>query len=308
MSHTLTNTQAIAFAESKINLVAKKRKQIAMLFLLPLTSVMLLLVIWPLVFNIYLSFRNHNLFNVTSHGWAGIDNFIFLFKSDVFWESLQKLIIYVFFVVGIEFILGFAIAFLLDREMKGISLLRGIVVLPLIMAPVVVGFFWRFLFEPSSGLLNFLLSIFGFSPRHWIDSADSAMVAIMLVDIWQWTPFMILVLLAGIQAVPKEVLEAAMLDGLSFVKRLRYVVIPILKPIILIVILIRIVDSIKVFDTILVLTRGGPGTSTYLMSVYNYDLLFQKMEAGDASALALITVILINIFAMALIKILRVNK
>jgi multiple sugar transport system permease protein len=124
----------------------------------------------------------------------------------------------------------------------------------------------------------------------------------MIVDIWQWTPFMAIVLLAGIQSIQKEVVEASMLDGLGFFRHMWHVLLPIIKPVILIVVLIRIIDAIKVFDTILVLTRGGPGTATYLMSVYNYDLLFQKMEAGEASALALLTIILINIFAIALIK------
>jgi multiple sugar transport system permease protein len=131
-------------------------------------------------------------------------------------------------------------------------------------------------------------------------------MAIMIVDIWQWTPFVAIVLLAGIQSVPREVVEASMLDGLGYFRHMWNVLIPILKPVILIVVLIRIIDAIKVFDTILVLTRGGPGTATYLMSVYNYDLLFQKMEAGEASALALLTIILINIFAISLIKSLRV--
>lgn len=289
-----------------VSKVAQARKRFALYFLAPLSLVMLSLVIWPISYTIYLSIRNHNVFNVATRGWAGVDNYSFLFTSSVFWLSLKKLVFYVVVVVGIEFLLGFVIALLLDRKMRGVNVLRGLIVLPLIMAPVVVGFFWRFLFEPTSGLINYLLSLLHLPALHWIGSPDTALMAIMIVDIWQWTPFVAIVLLAGIQSVPREVVEASMLDGLGYFRHMWNVLIPILKPVILIVVLIRIIDAIKVFDTILVLTRGGPGTATYLMSVYNYDLLFQKMEAGEASALALLTIILINIFAITLIKSLRV--
>ena len=292
-----------------VSKVAKERSRLALYFLLPMLVVVVLLAIWPLLYNIYLSFRNHNLFNVAARGWAGVSNYKFLlFNDPIFWESLKKLMIYVVAVVGVEFIMGFAIALLLDRKMKGINFFRAIFIFPLIIAPVVVGFFWRFLFEPTSGLINYLFGLVGLTGLHWIDSAGTALIAIMIVDIWQWTPFMSIVLLAGIQSIPREVVEASMLDGLGFLNYMWRVLLPILKPVILIVVLIRIIDAIKVFDTILVLTRGGPGTATYLTSVYNYDLLFQKMEAGEASTLALITIILINILAIALIKSLKSNQ
>jgi multiple sugar transport system permease protein len=285
-----------------VSIVARTRTRIAFYFLLPLSGVMLLLVIWPLFYTIYLSFRYHNLYNLATRGWAGFDNFVNLFTSSLFWQSVQKQIFYVIVVVGIEFFLGFIIALLLDRKMRGINLLRGLIVLPLIMAPVVVGFFWRFLFEPTSGLINYLFSLFGLPALHWIGSANTALMAVMIVDIWQWTPFMAVVLLAGIQSVQKEVVEASMLDGLGFFKHMRHVLLPIIKPVILIVVLIRCIDAIKVFDSILVLTRGGPGTATFLMNVFNYDLLFMHLEAGEAAACGLMTIILINIVAISLIK------
>ena len=283
--------------------VARTRKRLAFYFLLPLCGIMIWLVIWPLFYTIYLSFRFHNLYNLTTRGWAGFHNYVALFTNQLFWHSVKLQIIYVIVVVGVEFIFGFIIALLLDRKMKGINFLRGLIVLPLIMAPVVVGFFWRFLFEPTSGLVNYLFSIVGLSGLHWIDTAETALIAIMIVDIWQWTPFMAIVLLAGMQSVQREVNEASMLDGLGFFKHMRYVLIPIIKPVILIVVLIRCIDAIKVFDSILVLTRGGPGTSTFLMNVFNYDLLFMHLEAGEAATCGLMTIVLINIVAISLIKI-----
>jgi multiple sugar transport system permease protein len=285
-----------------ISLVARTRKRIAFYFLLPLAGVMLCLVIWPLFYTIYLSFRYHNLYNLATRGWAGFHNYAALFSNSLFWHSVKKQIIYVIVVVGVEFIFGFFIALLLDRKMKGINFLRGLIVVPLIMAPVVVGFFWRFLFEPTSGLINYLFSLIGLKGLHWIDTAETALIAVMIVDIWQWTPFMAIVLLAGIQSVQREVTEASMLDGLGFFKHMRYVLLPIIKPVILIVVLIRCIDAIKVFDSILVLTRGGPGTSTFLMNVFNYDLLFMHLEAGEAATCGLMTIILINIVAISLIK------
>jgi multiple sugar transport system permease protein len=194
-------------------------------------------------------------------------------------------------------------ALLLDRAMRGISLLRTLIIIPILISPVVVGLTWRYIYEPW-GVLNYVLGKFGVAPVGWVSDPRTALISIMVVDIWQWTPFVVLVLLAGLQSIPREVVEAAALDGLKFRKYFTRILWPLLRPVALIVLLIRMMDALKVFDTVYMLTRGGPGTATYVASMYNYVLFFGNYQVGYAAAMSYIILIIVNVFAISLIYVL----
>ena len=159
------------------------------------------------------------------------------------------------------------------------------------------------MYEPW-GVINYVLGKIGIAPVEWVSSPNTALMSIMVVDIWQWTPFVVLVLLAGLQSIPREVVEAAALDGLKFRQYFPRILWPLLRPVALIVLLIRMMDALKVFDTVYMLTRGGPGTSTYVASMYNYVLFFGNYQVGYAAAMSYIILIIVNVFAIALIWVL----
>jgi multiple sugar transport system permease protein len=187
--------------------------------------------------------------------------------------------------------------------MRGISLLRTLIIIPILISPVVVGLTWRYMYEPW-GVVNYVLGKFGVAPVQWVSQPGTALISVMIVDIWQWTPFVVLVLLAGLQSIPREVVEAASLDGLHFRQYFVRILWPLIRPVALIVLLIRMMDALKVFDTVYMLTRGGPGTSTYVASMYNYVLFFGNYQVGYAAAMSYIILIIVNVFALALIFVL----
>ena len=173
--------------------------------------------------------------------------------------------------------------------------MRSLMILPMVVTPVVTGLTWRIMYNPTFGLINYFLGMFGFEPRAWVDKASTALPALIIADVWQWTPFMFLMIYAGMQSLPDEPFEAARVDGATGWQSFRFLTLPMLSQVILVAILLRTIESIKTFDIIFALTRGGPGTATQTLNIYTFALAFEWLKPGYAAAIAVIILVLVTI-------------
>lgn len=217
---------------------------------------------------------------VTTWEWAGLDNFGRIFTDKLVGEATKMTVIFVVAAVGVEMILGLLLAFLFNRELPARGLLRTIMILPIFATPVAAGYLFFTIFYEEGGPL-------GWTGIPWLSNPDWALVSVIIVDIWQWTPFCFLVMLAGLQSIPEDMLEAARLDTNSTLKLWREVVLPMLAPVIVIVLLLRLAEAIKVFDVVASLTVGGPGNATQSVSYLAFRTGLRFFDVGYASALAL---------------------
>ena len=264
-------------------------------FLLPCLIILFGSAIFPLFYAGWVSFRYEPLFDPSVAHFIGWENYEELFDDVRFWESMRLTVLWTIVVVSIQMVLGFLVAALLDRKMRGIGMLRTLLIIPVFISPVAMGLTWRFIFEPVHGVANWILhSALGLEKASWLSSTETALSTIMIVDCWQWTPFVALILLAGMQSIPVEVTEAARLDRVRGVTYYVRIVIPIIRPVILVVLLLRLVDSIRIFDVAYIMTKGGPGTSTLLMSVNAY-FTFETHLIGKMAAYGFFILILVNI-------------
>ncbi len=282
--------------------VARQQRRTAYLLLAPCVIILLALAIFPLIFAGTLSFKVDSLYNPDIARFVGWRNYNDLFDDRRFWNSIELTVIWSVTVVSIQMVLGFFLAVLLDRRMKGAGLLRTLIIIPVFISPIAMGLTWRFIFEPVSGLANWILNTgFGLEKWTWLSHKDTALATLMFVDCWQWTPFIALILLAGMQSISPEITEAARLDRVRGVTYYWRIVIPLIRPVIMVVILIRLVDSIRIFDLNFIMTKGGPGSSTLLASVYDYTI-FEQGHLGLMAAYGFLILILINIVVLAFLN------
>ena len=221
--------------------------------------------------------------------FIGLQNFRFLFSSGHFLSSVRVTLTFVSAVVLIEMALGLAIALLMeDEKLKGLRLFRTMFVLPIMIAPVVVGLIWRFMYNPSYGILNYFLERLGFESVMWLSNPSLALPSIIIADVWQWTPFVFLVLLAGLQSVPKDLTEAGIVDGCNYLQNLFYIRLPMITSVVLVAAILRLIDAFRALVVIFIMTYGGPGVSTEVLSLHLYKTAFTAQRLGRASAVAVI--------------------
>lgn len=254
-----------------------------------------------------LSFHDWNIIRAEQWKWIGIGNYTtILFQDPYFRTAFKVTLLYLAGTVPLQFALGLFVALILHQiTQKVIGVLRTTLIIPTIMTPVVVGIIWRLMYNPDLGMLNYFLTLFGFSPVNWTGMPATALPSVMMADIWEWTPFMALIMLAGLQALPREPFEAALVDGASSWQTLRYITLPLLSPAMLVALLIRLMDSFKTFDLIFVLTQGGPGMSTEILNYYTYRYGFKFFHLGYASALSWLLVVVVTIISIVLIRTIR---
>ena len=275
--------------------VARQTRRNAYALLTPCLVVLLGLAIFPMIFSGTLSFRVDPLYNPNVARFIGWRNYDDLFEDFRFWQSIRLTVLWAIVVVSIQMVLGFLLAVLLDRKMRGAGLLRSLIIIPVFISPVAMGLTWRFIFEPVSGLANWILNTgLGLEKHSWLSHKDTALSTLMIVDCWQWTPFVALILLAGIQSISPEVSEAARLDRIRGVPYYTRIVIPLIRPVVMVVILLRLVDSIRIFDLNFIMTKGGPGSATLMASTYDYTI-FEQGHLGLMAAYGFLILILINI-------------
>lgn len=268
------------------------------------------LCIVPLSISIWSSLLNYSLITGPD-GLANPTNYQVFLTTVYFWNPTM-LVTAVFTVsaVTIEFALGFLLAVLTSREMRGVNFFKSVFIVPIFMMPLAVGILWRYLYQPSYGIINALLSILGWTgelPR-WNAASSTALLSILIADVWQWTGFMFIILLAGFNTVPKESMESARIDGASEWRILRRIVIPYIMPIISIALFLRLIDAYREFDKVFILTGGGPGNITETLSYHVYLQMFRFFDVGVASAISIFALVLIYQVALRLIAILKMER
>ena len=240
----------------------------ALVFLAPAVAVMLVITVYPFVYTLILSFHDWNLAAFRDQRFVGLDNYLRFFADPDVRHALRVTAVYLIACVGIELVLGMAIAFLFDAGFRGEPIIRSLLILPMVMSSVVVGLIWRWIFNAELGVLNHFVISLGLPPQTWLTDPNLALASVVLADVWQWTPLVFLVCLAGLKAVPTETLESARLDGASWWQTQWYVCLPAIKPIILTVLLLRTIDCLRFVDKIFVMTYGGPAGATSVLGFH----------------------------------------
>lgn len=269
-------------------------------------AVLLALSIYPLVYSITISLQQETAGVVT---W-GLGNFARLISDNFFLTALGHTFVYAVAALTCEFLLGLGLALLLNKQIRGRGVFRASLLIPMMLPTVVVGVVWRLMLNPNFGAINGTLKQFGLNTENltWTASPKLAMLSVIAVDVWQWTPFVFLVLLAGLQAIPQEPYEAALIDGSSRWQTFWHVTLPLLKPSILIVLLLRTMDLLRVFDQIFILTEGGPGFATETISLYIYRTAFRFFDFGYAAAMSFVLLALTNVISAVYIKFLQAKE
>lgn len=264
-----------------------EEKKVGYLMLLPSLVVMASVAFFPILFVLWLSlYRKLLIFNISR--FVGLENYMFLARDDRFWRSLANTLYFTSVSVGMEFFLGLSIALLINREFRGRGWTRAIILVPWVVPTVVSAKMWEWMYNAEFGLFNYLLRYFGFfDPSvNWLGDKFWAIHAAILMDVWKTTPFVALLLTAGLQMIPQHLYQAARVDGASGWYILRRITLPLLKPVILVVLLFRSLDAFRVFDAVYVLTGGGPAGTTETLSIYAYKVLFQTLQFGYGSTIA----------------------
>ncbi|MGN7384334.1 carbohydrate ABC transporter permease [Paenibacillus sp. SAFN-117] len=266
-------------------------------WLMPSVVVLVFFSVLVLGYSIYLSLHNISMIKQT-FSFVGLSNFSDLFQDKRAWTSVGKTLQFSLIATFIELALGLAIALYFNRQFPGRKLVRALMLIPMIMTPVVSGLIWRIFYDPNAGIINYYLGLIGLGSKHdWLGSVDLAMFSVIIADVWQWTPFVFLILASALDAMPSEPLEAAKVDGASPVQTFMHITLPLLKPALLIALLLRLMDSIKTFDIIYVMTRGGPSLATETANMYAYIQGFNNFNLSYATVINLsITVLLTFVF------------
>ncbi len=277
---------------------ATRRRFEGWLLVLPALLLILALGIYPLISSLLLSFQRWDL-QSQEHPFVGLQNYRDALLDARVWNALENTGIIVVLAVGIEFLLGLGLALLLSDDFRGKRFAMPLLMLPVMVVPVVVGLTWRMLWDNQYGAINQVLGwIAGRDVTIvWLAHRDTALFAMIVTDVWQWTPFMFLVLLAALSAVNPELYEAAALDGAGWWQALRDVSLPGIARVVAVAILFRALDAFKIFDLVYMFTQGGPGTSTESISWYIYQLGFKFFRLGYASAVSYVILILLSIVA-----------
>ena len=268
------------------------------MFMAPAAIIMAIALMYPLGYMVWGSFRDWNPSQTIGEAeFVGLKNYIFLWNDPNFHESLIVTLKFAFFVVTIEMVIGVGLALLLDREIRGISVLRTKFILPMMIAPV-VGLMWRYMYHPTVGTFNRFLDSIGLPRVDWL--GDHALTSVIIADIWQWTPFIFILSLAALQSLPRSALEAARIDGATAWQQIIHIKLPLMMPVLIVTALLRLIDAFKVLEVILVMTEGGPGLSTEILALRISRTATEFRELGVAAAMSNYLLILLLLLTVGM--------
>jgi len=271
------------------------------LFLAPALFIMVLALLYPLGYMMYGSFRDWDPSQSLGESeFIGLANYVTLWNDPNFRESVGVTLKFAVSVVSVEMFLGLGLALLLDRKLRGMSVLRTLFILPMMIAPVVVGLVWRYMYHPTVGVFNKTLKSVGLEGVDWL--GQHALLSVIVADIWQWTPFIFILSLAALQSLPRSALEASRIDGATPWQQIIYIKLPLMMPVLIVTGLLRLIDAFKVLEVILVMTEGGPGLSTEILALRISRTATEFRELGVAAAMSnylLIMLMLLTLFMLA---------
>jgi multiple sugar transport system permease protein len=295
----ITSTMPVSEADIRPPWIVRARP-----YLIILPAMLLLIgILYPFVLGVWYSFTAYNFKNPGSqYNFVGLRNYVRMITDGDFLYSTYITFAYAILTTGVELVLGLAVALFLNRESRLAKILTPTLIFPMIIAPVIGTLIWKMMMQPSVGILNPILNFFGLPSLEWAAAPETALMSVALVDIWMFTPFAAMMILAGLRSFPNAPFEAARVDGASFWFTFRNLTLPMLWPFIIIVVVFRFMDSLKMFDIIFAMTEGGPGITlmTYQLTAYRTSIQFQRMAAGLPYAIMLY--IVIYLASMYLIK------
>jgi multiple sugar transport system permease protein len=263
--------------------------------------------IFPLITSLVRSFQDYNT-RTDTWRWVGLDNYSQLIHSSDFWTVVENTVLLTVVGVTLQVVLGTALALFFNQQLRGSSIVRGILILPMLLTPIVVGLMWRALLDPNWGLLNWIFVQIGVGQVGWLSDPSVALWTLVVVDSWQWTPFVFVIVYARLQALPQEVFEAGSVDGANWLQRTLYLTLPLLWPAIVFAAVFRAIDAFRTFDLVYGLTNGGPGESTTTLSFQAFQNGFEFQHYGYASAISYIMVIAAAIGITLLFKVVKVRR
>jgi len=271
-------------------------------FFSPSLVFILFVCIFPLLYSFYLSFQLYELALPVPPAFAGFGNYLKAFQDSRFWSDFGRSFYYVFASGALQLIIGISVALVLDRDFRGRSVAVSLFLIPMVIAPVVVGFIWRMIYNERFGPLNFFLSQVGLPQIPWLSNPGMARVAVILSNAWEWAPFMMFAVLAALQSLPQDSLEAAQIDGASKFRVFWHIKLPLVSPVILAVFLIRAIEDFKLFDLLYVVVGRGGTPETETLNMYTYYVGFRFFSLGYASALSYIQLIVVFLLIRWLMK------
>ena len=281
-------------------------RAIAWTFVTPTILLLLAINIFPLLWTVYLSFTNYRANRPNAEvKWVGLRNYERILNKEDIWEYLQVTAHFLCWTMILQVLLGFGLALLINRQFRGHSFWTTVILLPMMLSPAVVGTFWTYLFQPQTGIFSYIVNVFAdVGPVDMIGSVKLAPWAIVMVDTWMWTPYVMLICLAGLRSIPDYIYEAAEIDRASAWRRFWSVTVPMVLPFLMLAVLFRAIENFKMFDMVVELTSGGPGSTTELASINLKREAFEKWRTGYSSAFAIILFVTVfgaaNIYVKAL--------
>ena len=281
---------------------------IAWLFIAPTIAILLAINIFPLIWTVYLSFTNYR---ANQPGrpveWIGTRNYERLLASEDIWGYLQVTAHFVIWTMALQVLIGFGLALLINRGFRGSAFWTTLILIPMMLSPAVVGTFWTYIYQPQTGIFSYILDFFaGTGPVDMIGSVHLAPWAIIIVDTWMWSPYIMLLCLAGLRSIPDYLYEAAEIDRANWLQKFWYITLPRVLPFLMLAVLFRGIENFKMFDMVVELTSGGPGSTTELASINLKREAFEKWRTGYSSAFAVI--LFVTVFGLANIYVRALNK
>jgi multiple sugar transport system permease protein len=268
-----------------------RRRDKYLRFAVPAVVVIVAVIIFPWVFTVFMSLHDWQV--ASPRQWVGLDNYIALLGDERFRAAVGRTFVYTVLAVAAPTLIGIAAAVVFHQEFPFRGILRSIYILPMVATPVAIALVWTMMFNPQLGVLNYLLSLVGLPPSLWVYSPRTVIPSLVLVETWQWTPLVMLIVLGGLATLPSEPLESAVIDGASPWQIFRDISLPLILPFIMVAVVLRTIDALKAFDTIFTITQGGPGTASETINIYLYLQAFAFFRIGHASAVVMVFFVII---------------
>ena len=259
-------------------------KNIYNLMVAPIVLFIIIMVAFPLVYTVYLSFTDWNM-GVTAPEFLGLENYVDVLTDPQFWSDTGNTLYLAFGSVSIELVLGTCIAIVLNRPFRGKDVVKTLFLLPMVATPIAVGMVWQLIYEPTLGVANHFLKFLGLEPVMWLIDSNTVLNSLMIIEIWEWTPMVMLIVLAGLAGLPREVYESAQLDGAGKFQLFRKITLPLLRPTLIVTALLRLIDALKTFDIIYATTQGGPLQASETVNLLAYKSIFSYFKMGRGAAL-----------------------
>ena len=289
--------------EKRLNM-QQRNKTFAVLLLLPSVVFIFAFFAYPVCYSVYLSFTNTNLFLPSvQQGFIGLNNYIKLFQDPDFIDSIRVTFVFVFGATIIKIIVGILLALLYQQHIRGFGIFRSIIVIPMMITPICAGLIMKVFLQPGFGVMNYLIGFLGIPRIGWYAEVNTALMSVMISDLWMMIPFVIVVAMSGFASLPEEVFEAADIDGASWWTKLIKITLPMMKPIIAVIVLINLIDGFKVFDNVYIMTKGGPAHATELFTIFAYKEALKMGKLGYGATASLIVLFIIFVIALIFLKV-----